>query len=128
MVRERCDELVPDGGPGNAARPDQQCPVEVALAAVSGRWTTLILRDLARGPLTYGELAAGLPTLSDKVLSERLASMVRGGLVEREVVGSFPRRTRYALSAVGVELRPLLVELYATGRRLQLATAPAVAR
>ena len=64
-------------------------------------------------------MAVWLPTLSDKVLSDRLRFLVDAGLVERLVEAGFPSRTRYRLTARGETLRPLLIELYRTGLRLQ---------
>ncbi|RNL82666.1 winged helix-turn-helix transcriptional regulator [Halostreptopolyspora alba] len=116
------DDLVPDGR-GDVGAPSPDCPVEIALAAIAGRWTTLILRDLSRGPLSYGRLKRGLPGLSDKVLSDRLQHLRSQGLVRRTEVRGYPSRTTYTLTAAGHSLRPLLVELYATGTRLARARA-----
>ncbi|PZS22935.1 MAG: transcriptional regulator [Pseudonocardiales bacterium] len=110
-------ELVPDAR-GSSRRPDPGCPVEVALTAVSGRWATLVLRDLMHGPRAFSELQAALPTLSAKVLSERLVGFERQGLVHCRRGGGFPSRSVYSLTAAGQHLRPLLVQLYETGRRL----------
>jgi len=63
------EELVPTPT-GRTQAPSPDCPVEVALAAIAGRWTTLVLRNLMSGDAySYTELAATLPSLSDKVLS-----------------------------------------------------------
>jgi Predicted transcriptional regulators len=115
-------ELVPDEA-GRTTRPEPTCPVEVALAAIAGRWTTLLLRDLMAGPRSYGQIRAALPTLSDKVLADRLRDLQERGLVERRVHPGFPTTTTYALTPAGRLLRPLLVELYRTGQALQSAHA-----
>ncbi|MFF9819639.1 winged helix-turn-helix transcriptional regulator [Streptomyces sp. NPDC014006] len=107
-------ELVPSAA-GRTARPEPDCPVEVALAAVAGRWTTLVLRELMRGPHSFGELREGLPQISAKVLTERLHTLRERGLVEQHRLPGFPVRTRYTLTPAGRALRPLLVELYRTG-------------
>jgi DNA-binding HxlR family transcriptional regulator len=99
-------------------RPTADCPVEVALAAISGRWATLIVRDLMAGPRSFSALRAGLPSLSAKVLTERLDSLVAQGLVSCSRSSGFPVRTSYALTSAGVLLRPLLDELYRTGEAL----------
>jgi DNA-binding HxlR family transcriptional regulator len=99
-------------------RPSADCPVEVALAAISGRWATLVLRDLLDGPRSFSSLRAGLPTLSAKVLTERLDSLVAQGLVSCSRSPGFPVRTSYALTPAGLLLRPLLAELYRTGEAL----------
>jgi DNA-binding HxlR family transcriptional regulator len=110
-------DLVPDKR-GETPRPEPTCPVEVALAAVAGRWTTLILRDLMHGPRSYSELRASLPQLSDKVLAERLRQLHRQGLLARERRSTYPPRTSYSLTDAGKQLRPLLTELYRTGAAL----------
>ncbi|WP_206343962.1 winged helix-turn-helix transcriptional regulator [Streptomyces mesophilus] len=110
-------ELVP-GEAGRTRRPEPDCPVEAALAAVSGRWTTLVLRELMSGPRGFTELRTRLPELSAKVLSERLRTLQESGLVSVERRRGFPVRTRYELTEAGLALRPLLVTLYATGERL----------
>ncbi|PRX10198.1 winged helix-turn-helix transcriptional regulator [Actinoplanes italicus] len=41
------------------------------------------------------------------------------GLVERRVTEGFPNRVSYDPTPLGVRLRPLLIELYRAGQRLQ---------
>ncbi|GAA4946613.1 hypothetical protein GCM10025331_37720 [Actinoplanes utahensis] len=120
MSRRWDPELVPDGT-GRTDRPDPDCPVERALLAVGGRWTTLVLRELMHGPLSFSALRAALPRISDKVLDERLRGLRAQGLVERRAVSGFPSRVTYLLSPAGQQLRPLLIELYRTGVRLSAA-------
>lgn len=85
---------------------------------VSGRWTTLVLRELMSGPRGFTELRYALPELSAKVLTERLRTLEDSGVLTAERRRGFPVRTRYELTEAGQALRPLLVELYATGERL----------
>jgi DNA-binding HxlR family transcriptional regulator len=116
-------DLVPDAR-GATLRPEPDCPVEVALGAIAGRWTTLVLRDLMHGPHSFSELRVALPELSAKILTERLTDLTARKLVEREQFAGFPSRTSYRLTAAGLALRPLLVELYRTGSDL-IASASA---
>ncbi|MBP2476826.1 DNA-binding HxlR family transcriptional regulator [Crossiella equi] len=119
-------ELVPDER-GRSRRPEPDCPVEVALAAIGGRWTTLVLRELMAGPRTFSQLRTALPELSAKVLTERLQELTTRGLVHRERVNAFPVRVRYSLTAAGLALRPLLITLYDTGAaimRLRAGSPP----
>jgi DNA-binding HxlR family transcriptional regulator len=109
---------VPDAA-GETREPSAACPVEAALGAVSGRWTTLVLRELMHGPRSYGGLRRALPRLSDKVLSDRLRTLVDLGLAERRETAGFPVRTTYTLTARG-----LLLELYRTGQGLLAASDP----
>ncbi|CAM3148535.1 winged helix-turn-helix transcriptional regulator [Tsukamurella hominis] len=78
-----------------------------------------LLRELSRGELTFGGLKAALPELSDKVLAERLAALVDRGIADRIAHRGYPNRVTYSLTEAGNTLRPLLIELYRTGTRLQ---------
>ncbi|HSA53101.1 MAG TPA: helix-turn-helix domain-containing protein [Yinghuangia sp.] len=113
-------DLVPDEC-GRTSRPTPDCPVEVALAAVAGRWTTLVLRELMHGPQSFGDLRERLPDLTAKVLSERLRTLEERGLVGHVRISGFPSRSRYELTDTGEALRPLLRELYRTGAALLTA-------
>ncbi|WP_234386402.1 winged helix-turn-helix transcriptional regulator [Streptomyces sp. ERV7] len=93
--------------------------MEVALAAISGRWTTLVLRELMHTEHSFGALREKLPEISPKVLTERLHTLRERGLVTQERLPGFPVRTSYALTEAGRSLRPLLVELYRTGEALR---------
>lgn len=76
------------------------------------------------GPRSYGQIREGLPSLSDKVLADKLRGLVSQGLIDREERPGFPTRSRYSLTAAGEQLRPLLIELYRTGERLQAHRPP----
>lgn len=112
-------ELVPTPS-GRTTAPLPDCPVELALAAISGRWTTLVLRNLMSGEAySYSLLANSLPELSDKVLTDRLSELCAAGFVRKTISNGFPARTSYRITALGQQLRPLLIELYRTGLALQ---------
>ncbi|WP_199493198.1 winged helix-turn-helix transcriptional regulator [Marinitenerispora sediminis] len=108
---------LPDDPLTSAARPDPRCPVEVALAALRGRWTTLVLRELLRGRESFSDLAAALPDLSAKVLADRLAQLTAAGVLERHREPGWPPRVRYRLTERGRELGPVLQALWDWGER-----------
>ncbi|MBX7555561.1 helix-turn-helix transcriptional regulator [Streptomyces sp. tea 10] len=102
-------ELVPPG-------PEPRCPVDIALATLSGRWTPLVLREfLRRSQATYSELSAALPALSDKVLSDRLAQLTSAGVIERHRTPSWPPRVRYVLTSQGRALEPVVRSMWEWG-------------
>ncbi|TYB58944.1 helix-turn-helix transcriptional regulator, partial [Nonomuraea sp. PA05] len=92
---------LPDDPRADVAAPTPSCPVEVTLAALRGRWTTLVVRELLKGERTFTELAQALPALSDKVLSDRLAQLARSGVLVRDRRPGFPPRTSYRLTPQG---------------------------
>jgi DNA-binding HxlR family transcriptional regulator len=90
------------------------CPTEFTLAVLGGKWKTVILSYLKERPCRYAELRRLVPTLSDKVLSERLRDLTRSGLVARhETTGSHTQT--YCLTEKGRSLDELLQQLYAWG-------------
>jgi DNA-binding HxlR family transcriptional regulator len=92
------------------------CPTELTLNVLSGKWKTVILARLKDGALAYGELRRSIPSLSDKMLTERLRDLERAGLVTRSRRPNGPvPRTVYRLSARGRSLTPVLQALYAWG-------------
>ncbi|MEU2131330.1 helix-turn-helix domain-containing protein [Streptomyces sp. NPDC018352] len=111
---------LPDEPYAKIGVPNPACPVEITLAALHGRWTTLVVREPLRGDRSYSELRAALPTLSDKVLSDRLAQLGEAGVVERDRHPGWPPRVRYALTPRGHRLGPVLQALWDWG-----AEAPA---
>ncbi|MFG1681481.1 winged helix-turn-helix transcriptional regulator [Nonomuraea sp. NPDC049269] len=106
---------LPDDPRANVAEPTPYCPVEITLAALRGRWTTLVIRELLHGDRTFTELRQALPTLSDKVLSDRLAHLTQAGVLDRHRQPGWPPRTRYRLTPQGHRLGPVLQELWDWG-------------
>ncbi|MDT2019826.1 helix-turn-helix domain-containing protein [Methylocella sp. CPCC 101449] len=89
------------------------CPIELALDVIGGKWKTVILARLKDAPLRYGELRRAIPTLADKVLTQRLRELEDSGLVERS---DRDGASVYALTARGLTLGPALEALYAWGQ------------
>ncbi|MFB4271241.1 winged helix-turn-helix transcriptional regulator [Nonomuraea sp. GTA35] len=106
---------LPDDPRAAVAEPTPSCPVEIALAALRGRWTTLVVRELLLGERTFTELAQALPALSDKVLSDRLAQLARSGVLVRDRRPGWPPRTSYRLTPQGHRLGPVLQALWDWG-------------
>ncbi|WP_082403285.1 winged helix-turn-helix transcriptional regulator [Saccharothrix sp. NRRL B-16348] len=100
---------------GEVDHPVPDCPVEITLRALRGRWTTLVVRELFAGERTFGDLATALPALSDKVLSDRLAQLVVSGVVVRVREPGWPSRVRYSLTSRGHALRGVLDAMWAWG-------------
>jgi DNA-binding HxlR family transcriptional regulator len=61
----------------------QFCPVALGAEVFAERWTPLILRELLLGSQRFSELRRGLPRISRNLLTQRLASLERAGLIKR---------------------------------------------
>ncbi|HEY2637929.1 MAG TPA: helix-turn-helix domain-containing protein [Solirubrobacteraceae bacterium] len=94
------------------------CPhYHEGIELIGRRWTGAILRVLAEGPMRFSELAAAVPELSDRLLSERLKELEARGIVERTVHPGPPVRVEYALSDMGRDLQPALEAVESWSRR-----------
>ena len=86
-------------------------PVRMIFGLLGDRWTTLILLVLGMGTWRHAELRRVLGRLgaeekiSQRVLTLKLRTLEREGLVLRRVTESVPPRVSYALSPMGEDLR-----------------------
>ena len=62
----------------------QFCPVAKAMELLDERWTMLVVRELLLGSRHFNDLRRGVPKMSPALLSKRLKSLTRAGVVERE--------------------------------------------
>ena len=82
-----------------------------AFGLLGKRWNGMILGSLIEGPAGFSEIRRALQTISDSVLSDRLAELTGAGLVLREVDEGPPVAVRYRLAESGVALVPVLRDL-----------------
>lgn len=88
-----------------------KCPVTGMLQIIGGRWKPIILYCLRSGKRRFGEIAARIPTISRKVLTEQLKELEQDGLVSREQFKEIPPRVEYTLTELGKSLTPVLNEM-----------------
>ena len=72
-----------------------------AIELIGRRWTGAILRAMFSGRARFSDIAAAVPGLSDRLLSERLKELETEGLVERCVFPDTPVRIEYRLTEKG---------------------------
>ena len=80
------------------------CPVARTAKIISGKWTLLIIRDLASGVKRFNQLERSLEGISPKTLSERLRHLEEEGIVCRQTFAEVPPRVEYSLSERGHDL------------------------
>ena len=83
-----------------------------AIELVGRRWSGAILFSLIGGPRYFSEVAAAVPGVSDRLLSQRLRELEAEGLIERAVHDGPPARVSYRLAEPGEALVPALRALY----------------
>lgn len=92
----------------------QFCPVAKAMELLDERWTLLVVRELTLGSRHFNELRRGVPRMSPTLLSKRLNTLVRAGVIDRWDDGG---RVTYQLTPAGRELEPIVVAVGRWGVR-----------
>jgi DNA-binding HxlR family transcriptional regulator len=93
------------------------CPVCRTSEIISGKWTLLVIRDLADGSKRFCELERSLEGISPRTLSLRLRGLEEQGIVERHTYPEVPPRVEYGLTRKGEALVPLIEDMRTYGRR-----------
>ncbi len=99
----------------------QACNIARTLDLVGERWTLLLLRELATGSRSYGQLEASLPGIGTNLLATRLKRLEADGLIEREPAPGMRKRRIYRLTERGRQIEPVLVEMIRFGLKSGLA-------
>ena len=76
------------------------CPVEVTLTLISNKWKVL---------------KKSIGTVTQKVLTAQLREMEASGLLTRTVYAEVPPRVEYALTELGLSLKPILDSMVTWG-------------
>lgn len=84
------------------------CSVERTVDVVSGKWTTLIVRELLHGTRRYGELRSALTGVSPKTLTDKLRDLEDHGILTRTVHPSVPPKVEYTLTEKGRALEGVI--------------------
>jgi DNA-binding HxlR family transcriptional regulator len=106
---------------------DRSCPVCRTAEIISGKWTLLVIRDLAEDNRRFCELERSLEGISPRTLSLRLRCLEDNGIVERHTYPEVPPRVEYALTDKGEALVPLIEDMRAYGKDWLDEQAPVAA-
>ena len=94
----------------------QFCPISKAVEILGDKWTLLIVRELLMGGRRYSELQRGLSQISPTILSKRLDSLARYGLVLKKKIPN-QKGYEYFPTKSCSELLPIIKSLGDWGMR-----------
>ena len=94
---------------------ENSCPVGCCAEIISGKWTLLLIRDLAEGSRRFCELERSLEGISPRTLSLRLRALEEEGILERQTFPEVPPRVEYALTEKGRALVPIVESMRTYG-------------
>ena len=87
-----------------------RCPIPQSVELIGEKWAFLILRGAFNGLQHFEEFQAGLG-IARNILSDRLAKLVSGDILERTSDPCDKRKVIYSLSAKGEALLPVVLAL-----------------
>jgi len=93
-----------------------QCPVARGLERVGEWWSILILRDAFHGLTRFDQFEESLG-IAPNMLTRRLASLVKAGVLEKRRYSERPPRYEYVLTERGRDFQPVIVAMQAWGNK-----------
>ncbi|MCF6402281.1 helix-turn-helix transcriptional regulator [Chitinophaga filiformis] len=90
---------------------ESKCPLNELLFTMSRRWTTDVLFCIEEGNNRFSGIREELAYITDHILSDRLKTLEKSGLITRHQFPGMPPKVTYALTEHGVELCNLLSKL-----------------
>ncbi len=104
------------------------CPVSAALELVGDKWSLLIVRDvMVRGCRTFREFQRSGEGIATNTLADRLRKLEAGGILVREPAEEDGRSSHFRLTAKGIALAPVLLEMLIWGAHHEDTDAPCAA-
>jgi len=89
------------------------CPVSCSLDIFGDKWSLLIVRDLIhQGPRTYGDFLKAPEKIASNILANRLADLTASGIISKTAYPGSKAKYLYKLTRMGIDLAPVLMELY----------------
>src|ERR1700733_3372832 len=85
------------------------CAVACTLDLVGDKWSLLVVRDLLRGNVTYGELQNSPEGIPTNILADRLKRLDDAGLIAKSAYQEHPVRYAYELTEKGKCLGDVLL-------------------
>jgi DNA-binding HxlR family transcriptional regulator len=101
------------------------CPVSVSLEVLGDRWSLLIVRDMmVRGYRTFREFQHAGEGIASNILADRLRKLEAAAILTTEPAAQDRRSAYYRLTAKGIALAPVLLDLLIWGSRHEATAAP----
>ena len=97
----------------------EQCPMEIGLNILSGRWKLKILWQISRGAVRFNELHRRLGKITTKTLTQQLRELEDQKIIQRTVYPDIPPKVEYSLTELGQSISPVLKSLCEWGIHYQ---------
>ena len=103
--------------PSDKNEPGECDAISATLARIGDKWTLLVVKLLASGPMRFNEMRRTIGSISQRMLTLTLRGLERDGLVTRTVFPTIPPRVEYELTRLGRTLRVPVIALAEWARK-----------
>lgn len=93
-----------------------ECPVDIAMNILSGKWKLSILWQLKKGTVRFNELQRRLSKITQKTLTQQLRELEHDGIIRREIFPEVPPRVEYSFTSLGQSIIPVLDSMCQWGK------------
>ena len=83
----------------------EQCPMEIGLNVLSGKWKLKILWQISKGAVRFNELQRRLGKITTKTLTQQLRELEVQKIIQRTVYPENPPKVEYALTELALNDR-----------------------
>lgn len=92
------------------------CRVNDAMDIITGKWKSLILLHLIyNGTSRFSDLKRGMPTITQKILTQQLRELEEEDIISRTVHPQVPPKVEYSMTEYGKTLQPILEAMHEWG-------------
>ncbi|MBP1941365.1 DNA-binding HxlR family transcriptional regulator [Bacillus luteolus] len=96
------------------------CPVELTVEVMGGKWKSRIMWHLTKNSYRYGELRKLIPGITQKMLTQSLRELEADGLIARNAYDGKIPKVEYFLTHYGESTTPLLQLMSQWGKNHKL--------
>jgi DNA-binding HxlR family transcriptional regulator len=101
------------------------CPVSISLEVLGDRWSLLMVRDMmVRGYRTFREFQHAGEGIASNILADRLRKLEASGILTTELAVQDGRSAYYRLTAKGIALVHVLLDLLIWGSKHEATAVP----
>lgn len=96
-----------------------ECGLAITFSVIGGKWKPLILWELSKGTLRYGQLKKLITGVTEKTLINQLKEMEFDGIIKRVAYPEVPPKVEYSISNLGIQLNEALLPLSKWGKEYE---------
>lgn len=92
------------------------CPAEMLIALIGGRWRAILLYNLRKGSRRFGDLRRLSPGITQATLAKELKDLEESGIIQKKLLGRERLSgVEYSLTPKGESLKPILYSMIRWG-------------